>query len=391
MFIKILRNRKSLILVLLITFSFIAKLAAQQTSAVIPYEMFSGKMIIKLMINGKAERVIFDTGAAKTSLSTEYCKLNNLKPIDSVLLRDVTSISANYKQTLIAKIATTDQKFQFDSLKAVIMPGISPVACFDVIGLIGSDILVNSILTIDSRAKTITIASADLPSKESLRYAHNLSNESILPIFSILINGQNLKILFDTGSASFMNLKQADFEGLKQAGAVKVIDEGFGAKNFGLAGKLDYAKDYQVYIPEIRLGPVKMIDIITETSNPPYTLLGMRTLENAKAVIDYKRRRFYFLPYQEGVLKPSFGKMNFAITVKNAKLTIIHVWKDLQGTIAEGDIVTHINGVETKTYEFCDVIKGLTEFRQAGPKMLTIKTQDGRTVNIEYKQIPIKI
>lgn len=67
--------------------------AQQMVTTVIPYELYAGKMIIKMAINGKVERFIFDTGAAKSSLTTEFCRKYNLKAGDSVKITDATSNS----------------------------------------------------------------------------------------------------------------------------------------------------------------------------------------------------------------------------------------------------------------------------------------------------------
>lgn len=363
---------------------------AQKATTVIPYELYSGKMIIKMIINGQQERFIFDTGAGKSSLSAEFCKKQNLKITDSIKISDVTSNTAYYKQVKIDSLVTSDKKIKFDGLTAVIMPEPSPIRCFDAVGLLGSDMLAQTICIIDSKSKTITIIAGENPLKESFRYAHDFRHPSVLPIFNTYINGQELQVLFDSGSGSFMNLKQSDFERLKANGNAKLLKEGTGAKSFGISGKLDKAVNYQVYIPEMRIGPMKVANIVTETSNPPHTLLGVAFMQHAKMIIDYPNRRLYCLPYEQGVINPIFRQTNFSITVARGQLTVAHIWKDLEGQIADGDIITHINGIKTGVYNFCDVAAGVKELKEPGPKMMTIQTKDNRTVNIAYKVEEIK-
>lgn len=360
-------------------------LNAQNVVSVIPYEVYGGKMIVKIFVNGQEERFIFDTGAGKSSLSTEYCRANNLIAIDSIKINDVTSTTAYYPQTRIALMTTLDEKVRFNNVPVIIMPEPSPLRCFNVIGLIGSDLLATTICIIDPKTKTITITSSENPSQESLRYSHNLLPNNVLPIFSVLVNGIEISTLFDSGSYSFMNLKNSDFERLKEKDAVTVISQGSGAKSFGLANKIESDEGNRVYVQNLRVGPAKFEDIFTETSNTPYTLLGVRFLEYAKIVIDYPRRRLFYLPFEQDTIKPVFKHTNFGVTIRDGKLVVANTWGDLSNVISEGDLVTHINGVQTGTYDFCNIIAGVKELKGSDPKILTIKTKGGKVVDLEYK------
>lgn len=367
-------------------------LFGQQVSATIPYELHSGKMIIKMLLNGKEERLIFDTGAGQSSISAEYTALHKLQVVDSMRLNDVTSTSAMYKLTQIASLSTMDKKIGFNGLKPVIMPERSPIIdCFNVVGLIGSDMLQGTVCTIDAATHTITLTDGRYAPKESLRYAHNFSANERLPIFNVVVDGQDLQILMDSGAGEFMVLKEKDAEKLKKSGALQIRKKGKGAKAMGISGEVDNMESAQVYLTEMRVGPAKFTDIITETSNPPYTLLGVKFMEHAKIVIDYPRKRVYYMPYEQVVVKPEFKEANIGITVKDSLLKIAHVWSEWEGVIEEGDVITHIDGVETGRYEFCDVINGIPALRGANPKMLTIKTKSGKIVNLEYKVEIIKV
>ena len=367
-------------------------LLGQQVSAIIPYELYGGKMIIKMLVNGEEERLIFDTGAGQSSISAEYAKLHNLPVIDSMRINDVTSTSAMYKLTQIGALTTTDYKIGFNGLRPVIMPEQSAIIdCFNVVGVIGSDMLRGTVCTIDARSKTITLTEGTIAPKEPLRYAHNFSKDGHLPIFNVVIGGQELQILMDSGAGEFMALKQKDAEKLRAVGVEKKKKKGRGGKAMGLAGEVDNMESEQVYLSDMRVGPAKFADIITETSNPPFSLLGMKFMAYAKVVIDYPRKRVYHMPYEETIVRPEFKEANFGVTVMDNRLKIAHIWSDLEGVIDEGDLITHIDGVEMGAYEFCDVIKGIPALRGPKPKVLTIKTKAGKTVEVEYKIENVKI
>lgn len=370
----------------------VGRATAQQVTAVLPYELMGGKMIVKMQLNGKEERFIFDTGASLMSLSGEYCREHNLSVVDSILLNDSSGIKKYLKTTRVNSVYTPDKKMRFTEISSVIMNEPSPVRCYNVVGIIGADMLSTMICTIDAKTKTILLSTPDVPYQESLRYAQNFTKEGILPVFNVLINGEDIQVLLDSGSGAFVNLKQTDFEKLKANGAVTVLQEGKGAKSVGITGQLDYARDQQVYISEMRLGPVKVADVVAETSNAPYTLLGTRFMQYAKIVIDYAKQRLYYVPYEQGPIKTVFGQTKFGITVnKQGKLAVTHVWKALDGVVDVGDIVTHIDGKETETYDLCDIVRGIPALRTPGPKMLTIQRKDGKSVEVEYKAEVVKV
>lgn len=383
---------KLLICWLLCQFLMLSNSFAQEVTATIPYEVYGGKMIIKMLLNGQEERFIFDTGAGQSSISAAYARQHNLPIVDSVRINDVTSKAATYKLTELESITTTDRKIGFNGLRPAIMPDLSVfIDCFHVVGLLGSDMLSGTICTIDARTKTITLTDGKVAPSESLRYSHNFSKAGHLPIFNVIVNGQELQILMDSGAGEFMVLKQADFEKLKSSGTAQVLKKGRGGKAMGLAGEVDNLESTQVCIPGMRVGPAKFANIICETSNPPFTLLGLKFMEHARVTIDYPRKRVFYIPYEQAPLTPAFTDTNFGITVKDNRLKVAHIWSDLAGTIDEGDLITHIDGVETGTYEFCDVIAGIPALKGTAPKLLTIKTKQGKTVKIEYKVKKIEI
>lgn len=365
---------------------------AQSVRAEIPYEIYAGKMIVKMIINGEEERFIFDTGAGQSSISYEYAQKNKLSIIDSMSLKDVTSTSAMYHLTQIKSVMSQDKKVNFSGLRTVIMPEHSAIIdCFNVVGILGSDMLNTTICTIDSKTKIITINDRNAVINESFRYAHNFSKKGHLPIFNVIVNGQDLEILMDSGSSDFMTLKQTDYSKFDSLNAVRVIKEGRGGKSMGLAGEIDVRKNKMVLFSELRVGPAKFNNVITETENPPHTLLGLNFLEYAKVVIDYPRSRVYYIPYSKEVIEHKFRDSPFGISVANNKLVIAHLWDDLEGIVDEGDIITHINGIETGNYVFCDVISGIDLLKGSEPKLLTIKTKKGKSIELEYKVNEVKI
>lgn len=174
------------------------QVGAQKYKTVLPYRMVGGKMIVDLVMNGTSRSFIFDTGG-RTALTGEICEELGLTVVDSLVVTDVNSKKAAYPLVSIESLMTPDQKINFKHVSAMKLAKPSPFECFHTDGLIGSDLLVRTIVEIDGKNKTITITSAENPSTVSLRKMLPFT-KSGMPIILLQAGaGNNITALFDTG------------------------------------------------------------------------------------------------------------------------------------------------------------------------------------------------
>ncbi len=361
-------------------------ISGQKVTSTIPYELLGGKMIVKIIVNNNEERVIFDTGAGKSSFTKEFCNANSFILIDSIKVTDVNNNLSYYRRVKVDSLITPDRVIKFRNFYPIIIEDDSPVKCFDVVGLIGSDLIQNLICVIDSKTKTITLTTAEIPSKESLRYSHNFQDRSILPVFEMLINGASVNALFDSGYGGFLKLKNSDYDTLRSISAINRLDIGYGAKSIGLSGVSSGSVTILSQIENLRIGLAKFNNVKAETSNSPVTLLGAASLNYGKVVIDYPRRRFYYIPFSTEPVCPPYTTRKFNLTVSDGKLTIGTVWGEMADLISEGDEITHINGKPTGIYDFCtSIIKGIDDLKGEGTKLVKVRRKDGKVLELEYK------
>lgn len=93
--------------------------------------------------------------------------------------------------------------------------------------------LVNMIVEIDGKAKTISLASADTAPSISLRKMIPFKKAG-MPIIALQAGaGNSVNCLFDTGYSGFFSLKNTDFDALKSTGAFTVLSEGYGGASMG--------------------------------------------------------------------------------------------------------------------------------------------------------------
>lgn len=349
------------------------QLSAQKGKNVIPYTILGGKMIVEISINGSSQRLIFDTGAT-TTITQKLMRELGLNVTDSLKVTDVNNKVAYYKQTKVESILLMKDGFNFRDRIVLLAPEPSPFECYRAEGLIGGDLFRNAILEIDNRAKTITVTSAQTPSKASLRTMHGFTQAGTYPLFSIKLGEKNITALFDTGYSGFLNIKSSDFKASK----LKPISEAFAEGSIGMGGQAATAISYRTLIESLSIGGAKYQNVVAQTGTPPYTLIGMKLLDYCKVTIDYPRCRIYFEAYEKenDLTKPG---NDFSLTVKNGKLVVSTVWASLRGVVEAGDVVTHVNGKAVReNYDFCESVTiGYPELREKKKTVFTVSTRNG--------------
>lgn len=360
-------------LLIIVAFLSTFQLSAQKVKTIIPYRMVGGKMIVEMLVNGSAQKMIFDTGGA-TTVTRKLMSELGLSETDSMRITDVNSKASYYKRTTLESLKTGVDGINFRGFKVLIAPEPSPFICYGAEGLIGGELFKNAILEIDHRAKTITVTSAELPSTASLRTMLPFIQSGTYPILMLTIGKTKVQTLLDTGYGGFLSIKNSDY---KKSGLTP-ISEAFAAGSVGMGGQAATALSHRVLIESMTIGGAKFRNITAETATPPYTLLGMKILDYCKITIDYPRGRVYFDAYEKenDLTKPT---NDFSLTVKDGKLAISTVWASLRGIIESGDEVTHVNGKPVReSYDFCEsVTVGYPELKEKKKTVFTVNTKNG--------------
>ena len=369
----------------LILFLLVAPLSAQQVKSVIPYRMVGGKMLVDMNVNGQVRSFIFDTGG-QTALTGELCEELNIAVVDSVNVTDVNGKEIGLPRVAINSLLTPDERINFSGVPAMKLATPSPFECFHADGLIGSDLFKNLIIEIDSKTKTITVCSAEKASVVSLRKMLPFVKAG-MPIIALQAGmGNDIICLFDTGCPSFFSLKESDFDRLKTAGAFQILAEGYGEGSIGVAGMAMADTSLRVQFPLLSVGGTKFQNVTSETSTPPFTLLGVKLLDYGKVTLDYPRGRFYFEAYEPEYDLAS-KHYNVALRVKDGELIISTVWTSMKGVVEVGDKVTKINGKPVGTYDFCEsIINGIPELKAKKKTKLTVQTKRGEKVIVYQKE-----
>ncbi len=355
---------------------------AQQYRTELPYRLVGGKMVVDMKLNGTLRSFIFDTGASRTTLTGELCRELGLEVKDSLSVTDANGHKASYPFVWVDEIQTPDSVFRFKSVATMVLPEPSPLACFPVDGLIGSDLFKQLILIIDGEKETVTITTAEKEPAISLRKMVSFTQVG-MPIISIQAgSGHNIVCLFDTGCPRFLSLKKSDYEMLEANSAFDFLSEGNTVGSISVGGISAMTVAQRVRFPLLSIGGTKFKSVISETATPPYTLLGIKLLDYGKVTLDYPRARFYFEAYKT---ENDFMEKthDVGLQVKDGDLVVAAVWGAMKGVVEMGDKVVKINGKPVGKYDFCEsILNGIPELKAKKKTKLTIQTRQGEKVII---------
>lgn len=333
-------------------------------------------MIVEVELNGVKKKALFDTGAAKNSITKSLMTELGLSVTATQEVTDVNNNKAEYSKTAIPEIKIPGSEMTFGGFEALVLGG-NPFECYGVEMLIGSEIFDGRvILEIDHKVKIITISTADQMPKASLRAVRSFSQQGYMPIFQVDLDGTLVNTLFDTGYGGLFLLDEKKYTDNKDK--FNTISKTLSIGAGGLAGKAEAAISNRVEVGRMSVCLAKFLGAVVETKVAPFSLIGVKMLNYGKVTIDYARKKIYFEPYEKEVTcaKPL---NSFSMTVKDKKLVICDVWSDDENGIANGDLVTHINGKATPDVDFCQsVTVGIPQLKEKDKAVITVETKNGK-------------
>ena len=164
------------------------------------------------------------------------------------------------------------------------------------------------------------------------------------------IGGKDVNVLIDTGADGFLMYSTDDFN--KSAGhdEVKVTNQANGIVAAGLTGLGNPVDIKKVDISSVNLMGKEFTHVGSTTTVMNETIIGVDLLKYGKIVIDYMRKRFFFLPFDKAPTDMGGApKMwNVSILPRNEQFEITTVWDSMKDKVAFGDQVLNINGTSLK-------------------------------------------
>ncbi len=352
---------------------------------VIKYRLIHGKMLVPVTIHGKNYNFIFDTGAPLSISKKIY---EDIKP-DVKGEMEISDGSGKVRKMPVISLPELELKgITFTDTSGILLhdESIRMLKCMEADGIIGSNMLRNSVIQIDGRSKEIVITdNADKLGLKNVMYqevkfAPGQSNPHIM--VAVENRGELLgdMVLIDTGSREFYSMSNEIYGYYKSKGFfMKVLAQGNGSFVWGIHGNESSNRHYVLNIPGFNLYKSRYKNVIVQTVADDISRIGSKVFEYGKVTIDYRNKQFYYEAYKN-VKTDSLSERPWQIspTMKNGKLVVGVIWdKSLEKKINPGDEVLGINNMDFQSLSSCELL--FTRRNSATGKQFTVKLKDIKT------------
>jgi predicted aspartyl protease len=372
-------------------FSFNAGAAQQEHYfTTIAYKELNGKLVMEAEINNKTYHFILDTGAATTITQKLFDELDA-----RVLTKMAVSDQSNLVDTVT--IASLDNvklgDVTFKDTPVFVVTETLLFDCFKVDGLIGSNLLRNSILQISSKNNTITITNDPKPLKLKRKYSTKMDLNAIQSNPFIWVTFRNGNTtgrdypLIDTGMDGFYDLSIKAYEEVfKTVNLFKVVAEATGSFTWGLHGISQQQRHYQVFAPQLEVSKNDFKNVTTTTTHGESSRIGADIFKYGLVTLDYSNKKFYFEPYEQNEVDLSEKSWPLQPSTDGEKMIVGVIWdKELATKINVGDEILQFGTIDFTTKTICDMFT--SNSKQIGITTATLVTKDAITGEVKRTEV----
>ncbi|PZX11684.1 aspartyl protease [Breznakibacter xylanolyticus] len=353
--------------------------------SVIPYKNVGGFIIVETEINGKKYKFMVDTGAAACLSQNVFTELNS-QNISKTKVFDSNGKTDSLIIAIVPNIKLGD--LNFTDIPAMVLPSNTIFDCFKIDGIIGSNMIRNSIISFSSKDSTITICNStqklNLKKKESTRII--LTKGQSNPIIGIKAKNKNSvreQILFDSGMTGLYQISLNHFNFFNKKKIFDHLIQSKGGGDIGIYGNGNDTVVYMGRIPEILINNTQFKNISIKTTSGSERI-GAKLLDYGTVTVDYINKRFYFESFEKSYDLDN-KEFPIDIMVENGKLLVATVWSDsLKDQIKRGDQILTVNGVTFENVEPCKMLTDSNYFKLTDNTVLSIKSTEGcqKTITI---------
>ena len=335
------------------------RISKDQFYEVIPFEYVMDKIIIEAEVNGVKGRYIVDTGAMCIVFKDSVNK-HNYNVIRRMNIEDAND---RKKETEIVQVNNIRiGELEYYKIPALyIEPFEGLLKCFEVDGMIGSNLLRFGAFKIDVKNEKLHLADSykdfDLQKKQGGKLYVNRVQSS--PYIKLSINGiKQHGVLIDTGSGGIYSFnenvaKQMQHKGLFDQPAY----ESSGTNSQGAWGLDSTDIQTQIWrVNQLQIANAEFTNLLLRSDHTS-SRIGMELLKNGELIVDYPKKRFFFKPYKSVTEDLSVAGFGIDFASINDTIIVNGLWS---GTIAEqqgisiGDILVDIRGFDLRDADLCE-------------------------------------
>lgn len=327
----------------------------------IPYTEKMGLMLVPVEINGEKFNFIFDTGAINV-ISPEIAEKFDLKSINQIPINGSQGTTRNMEITKIPLLKLGE--IGFKNTAAVIIDLNEQLYCFNIDGIIGSNLMQNVIWKIDKKNQIISFTDhiENFNMENYNQYIGFSCNLQYTPMMNIKIgDGHRLKAKFDTGYNGEIKLNGS----LSDFFSKNVVTDVVKVKGNSSRGIFDKKIDTITIkklaeIPSIMLDELSFENKIISFSKSQSSLIGHEFFNSRSYILDWDQKKIFLS--KETIRDKSDNLSGFGFSRNlhgnHILITALYQRSKASNQLELGDQIIKMNGVDwSKIYqnEWCSI------------------------------------
>jgi predicted aspartyl protease len=303
----------------------------QQFCDTIPFEYIRNKMIVEVKINKQKKRFIFDTGATSCISDITQSQMNN-SILDTTFLTDLSGLRQKVFIVSVKQLILGTLTFENVPSAVINIESTGLANCLNYDGIIGSNLLTNCVVYIDTKRKHIILT--DNINKLNLQNAFQstltLDNQGS-PYIQLSLNDKiKFNALFDSGASDFISISDKVVEKILKSNIGKVLNKGYGIGAIGAFGIEKASHKKRVLCNNVKFGKFEITNFVTEVSNQTESIMGMELADYGTITIDYINKLFYFTANQQKQPYKYQKTLGFSFQPESNYYSIATVWTGTQ-------------------------------------------------------------
>ncbi len=365
------------------------KVAQKNYYAAVTYDELKSKLIIPVEIEGNSYRFLFDTGAPNL-ISHSLQGVIQTKALKSIQVKDANDKRRSLDVVVIPMLEIGGVSFK--NSPAIVNDARSNFLfeCLNIDGIIGSNLVRNSIVQIDSRKNQIIITDQtqklNLEGFDYLDMAMDANQSSPYIWINLVGKGKaREQVLFDTGAEGFYDLSFNSFKKLNELQVFSHLDSAQGFKGIGLFGVSEPTTHYRVQLSSIGFLGAEFTNIISISTMAVKSRIGADLMHFGRVTLNFKDKKFYFEPFDQKVdLQKKVWP--FSPTVKDEEIVVGIVWEDTLSEILNfGDRIIMKNDLDTDSMGICNLLVEESPFQNSNELKITLRDASGTLKEIELE------
>lgn len=327
----------------------------------IDFTTVNEKIIIDVEINNEKRKFLFDTGAP-TSISSSLLSEIQYNTVQTMPVIDANGLEKSIEILELDKIIIGNVAFL--NTYSFKLEAVEILECLKIDGIIGSNMLRNTIVDIDYFNKKIRltddIKNLQLTNAKAEKLIFN-DNQSSPMMWINLQKGKN-KVkelaLFDSGDNSMYSLSQSVFNQVKdEFNVIEILKESTGSFTFGLHGNSNENRYYMFAVETLSLGNIAFKNVVSTTTYGSRSRIGAELLKYGRLILDYKNKKYFFISNTNSVIEVNDKTSKFKPTLKNGHFIFGIIWDDtLKEKINVGDQIMKIDEFDFESFTQCEIM-----------------------------------